>query len=209
MPLAKGSMPWIIIPITLGIITIAPYFLVNLIYLLLLAIIWFLLAGFFVIFFRDPDRQPPPEPKYIVAPADGKIMAIEKVKNSKYKISTFMNVYNVHVNRVPIDGKIIKVTHKMGGFKPAFDKDSDQNERVIITMQTKLGTVEIIQIAGILARRIMPYVEKNQKVVRGERLGIIRFGSRVDLILPAARVRVKVRPGECVHAGTSIMAKIG
>ncbi len=208
MPLAKGSISWIVIPLTLGIISVVPYLIINLIYLLLLAIAWFILTGFFMIFFRDPERVPPENPKYIVAPADGKIMAVEKQQTKSYKITTFMNVHNVHVNRVPIDGKISNVTHKMGGFKPAFDKDSDQNERVIITMTTKLGTVEIIQIAGILARRIVPYVTKDQNVSRGERLGIIRFGSRVDLIVPAARIKPNVKPGDRVHAGVSIIAKM-
>jgi phosphatidylserine decarboxylase len=201
MAIAKGGLNWILVPLTLGIMSIVPYILINLFYLLILAILWFLVAGFFVIFFRDPARVPPKDPSLIVAPADGG-------GKNKVRICTFMNVHNVHVNRMPIDGQILKITHKLGGFKPAYDKDSDQNERVEITVKTKLGKVEIVQIAGILARRIVPYIKETQKLNRGQRIGIIRLGSRVDLILPENKVKLKVKNGMNVQAGTSVIAKI-
>ena len=223
MAIAKSSGQWILTPLTLGIITILPYVFIRLFLLLILAIIWFIITGVFVLFFRDPERVPPANINYILAPADGKINKIEICNSSQntsealkdsgiagsfIRISTFMNIHNVHVNRAPMDGKIIKIDHKLGTFKPAFNKDSDENERVIITMNTKLGTIKVIQIAGIFARRIVPYIEKNSIVRKGERIGIIRFGSRVDLILPCSKVKVKIKVGDKVNAGSSIVAKI-
>lgn len=208
MAIAKGGLNWILVPLTLGIMSIVPYLIIKLFYLIILTILWFLLAVFFVIFFRDPARVPPKDPNLIVAPADGRVIKIGRGEKNKVRICTFMNIYNVHVNRMPIDGQIIKITHKLGGFKPAYDKDSDQNERVEITVKTKLGKVEIVQIAGIMARRIVPYIKENQKLNRGQRLGIIRLGSRVDLILPEHKVKVQVKTGMKVQAGTSVIAKI-
>jgi len=206
MAIAKGGSNWILVPLTLGIMSIVPYVIIRQFYFLILAIFWFIIAGFFVIFFRDPDREPPDDPKLIVAPADGKIIRIDKMNKSYIRICTFMNVHNVHVNRMPIDGQITKITHKLGGFKPAYDKDSEDNERVHITAKTRLGKIEIVQIAGLLARRIVPYVQEGQKVERGQRIGIIRLGSRVDLVLPVNKVEVEI--GMKVQAGTSVIAKI-
>jgi phosphatidylserine decarboxylase len=208
MSIAKGGINWILVPFTFGIMALVPYFITDQLFFVLLAIFWFLFSGFLLIFFRDPLRIPPEDPKLIVAPADGRILNIDKVDRNRIRICTFMNIYNVHVNRMPLDGQIIGIKHKLGGFKPAYDKDSDQNERVEISMQTKLGKVEIIQIAGIVARRIEPYIEEKEKVKRGQRLGIIRLGSRVDVILPRSKVNVLVKTGMNVMAGITPIAKI-
>jgi phosphatidylserine decarboxylase len=208
MSIAKGGLNWILVPLTFGIISIVPYFIIKQFYFLILGILWFIVTVFFLIFFRDPSRVPPKDQNLIVAPADGKILNIDNINRNQIRICTFMNIYDVHVNRMPIDGQIIQLTHKLGGFKPAYNKESDQNERVEISVKTKLGKVDIIQIAGILARRIEPYVEEKEKVKRGQRFGLIRLGSRVDLILPKNKVHVVVKENMKVQAGTSVVAKI-
>ena len=152
---------------------------------LFLSLITFLITIVFIIFFRDPVRK---VGEGIVACADGRIREIIDIKDDDVKnctrISTFMNLYNVHVNRMPIDGTIKNINHSSGYHLPAFRKESDKNERVTITIDTQIGVIKIIQIAGTLARRIYPYVKKGNKLKKGDRIGIIRFGSRVDIYLP-------------------------
>jgi phosphatidylserine decarboxylase len=163
-----------------------------------------------IIFFRDPERE---IGKGIVACADGRIREIKNIKDDYIgdctRISTFMNIYNVHVNRMPIDGTIKNIFHKSGFHLPAFKKESEKNERLIITVDTKIGKIKIIQIAGTLARRIVPYIKKGEKLKKGEKIGIIRFGSRVDIFLPEKRIKgLLVKKGEMVKAGENSIAKI-
>ena len=167
----------------------------------------FLLTGFFLVFFRDPKRK---TGRGIVACADGKIREIIDVKDKDVgncvKISTFMNVQNVHVNRMPVDGIIKDIKHISGSHLPAFKKESEKNERVITIIDTKIGKIKIIQIAGTLARRIVPYIKKGDKLKKGDKIGIIRLGSRVDVYLPIKKVSVKV--GNRIKAGEDSLAKI-
>ncbi|PKK81836.1 MAG: phosphatidylserine decarboxylase family protein [Thermoplasmata archaeon HGW-Thermoplasmata-2] len=165
-----------------------------------------LAALFLAVFFRDPERK---IGEGIVAPADGKISRIDHPEEGYVRICTFMNVHNVHVNRAPMSGKVISVEHIDGKHIPAFDKDSDTNERVIIVMDTKIGNVKIVQIAGAFARRIVPYIEAGHTVEKGERIGIIRLGSRVDLWLPKEKVNLKVKEGDRVKAGETTIAEYG
>lgn len=151
-------------------------------------------------FFRDPERK---IGQGVVSPADGKITKIE-MNRDRVLISIFMNVHNVHVNRMPWDGTIENVDHISGGFVPAFDKDSDTNERFIIRFRTTNGTWEMKQIAGAVARRIVPYVKPGDVLKKGQRFGMIRFGSRVDIDLKIPKgQKVIVSVGDMVLAGTS------
>jgi phosphatidylserine decarboxylase len=120
-----------------------------------------------------------------------------------------MNVWNVHVNRAPIDGKVIYLSHHYGEHLPAFLGDSRKNERVIAILETEIGKVKLIQIAGTFARRVVSYIKKGERVKKGERIGIIKFGSRVDLYLPIEGVkRLCVKPKERVRAGEDRIAEI-
>jgi phosphatidylserine decarboxylase len=214
MNIAKGSKYLIISPIiSLFIFSILFIILREEIIgsiFLLLALITFILSIAFVLFFRDPDRE---VGKGLVACADGKIREILNLKDDDIKdctrISTFMNIHNVHVNRMPIDGTIENMVHISGIHLPAFKKESDKNERVIITVKTKIGLIKIIQIAGTIARRIVPYVQKGSKLKKGDRIGIIRFGSRVDIYLPRKSIKkIFIKKGENVKAGESTIAEI-
>jgi phosphatidylserine decarboxylase len=192
--LAKGSLIWILIPLTLALISIILF--------MPLAVLYILITLFFIVFFRDPDRA---KKDGIVAPADGKITEIIK-KDGFVKIVTVMNIHNVHVNRAPIDGNVKDIEHHNGNHIPAFNKDSENNERLITTLDTKIGEVKIIQIAGAFARRIEPYINKGDNIISGQRIGIIRFGSRVDLYLPENKVKIVVNQGITVKASESQIA---
>jgi phosphatidylserine decarboxylase len=192
--IAKGSLVWILIPLILAAISIFLF--------MPLAVLYILITFFFIIFFRDPDRT---KKDGIVAPADGKITEIMETDGC-IKVVTVMNLHNVHVNRAPIDGKVKDMEHHNGNHVPAFNKESETNERLITTLDTKIGDVKIIQIAGAFARRIEPYIHKEDNIVSGQRIGIIRFGSRVDLLLPKNKVRIVVQKGDNVLAAESQLA---
>ena len=120
-----------------------------------------------------------------------------------------MNLHNVHVNRMPLDGLIKDVVHIFGSHLPAFKKDSARNERVIITIDTDIGLVKLIQISGTLARRIVPYIKKGDKLKKGEKIGIILFGSRVDIYIPSKKIEyINVKLGDKIRAGEKSIAKI-
>ncbi|RLF34079.1 MAG: phosphatidylserine decarboxylase family protein, partial [Thermoplasmata archaeon] len=120
-----------------------------------------------------------------------------------------MNIHNVHVNRMPLDGVIKNIVHLKGSHVPAFRKDSDRNERVVITIDTGIGMLKICQIAGTLARRITPYIKKDDSIRKGTRIGIIKLGSRVDLYLPlSSRIKINIKEGDKVKAGEDTIAKI-
>ena len=214
MIIAKGSKLWILSPFIAFIFFFILFFfikdeVISAIFLFL-SFITFLITIIMIIFFRDPDRS---IGKEIVACADGRIRDISNLKDDDIgdctRISTFMNIYNVHVNRMPISGTIKNIVHKSGFHLPAFKKESDKNERIITIVETKIGLIKIIQIAGTLARRIFPYIEKGNKLKKGEKIGIIRFGSRVDLYLPAKKIKkILVERGDMVKAGENTIAKI-
>ncbi|GLU48965.1 phosphatidylserine decarboxylase [Nocardiopsis ansamitocini] len=149
-------------------------------------------------FFRDPDRGPA-SGRFISA-ADGVVQSIDPQPDGRTRVAVFMNPLNVHVNRAPLAGVVTSIEHRPGGFRPAFDKDSERNERVIWTFDTEMGEVTVIQIAGAMVRRIVPYHAVGQKVEQGERIGLIRFGSRVDVYLPAG-IAPAVEIGQKVRAG--------
>ena len=161
-------------------------------------------------FFRDPKRIIPKQDNLILSPADGKVIKIEDIVDPKSGeklklISIFLSVFNVHANRMPIDGKFNSVNYVKGQFLAAFNhKASDHNERMEISIETKFGLIKVKQIAGLVARRILCYAEKGKKMSAGERLGFIRFGSRTDIILPA-RINLNIEMDQKVFGGETIL----
>ena len=166
----------------------------------IISLVLLFISTFLLFFYRDPYRE---IQKGIVSPADGLVQEAT-MKNGMVRISIFMNLQNVHVNRSPIKGRIISQKHKPGGYSPAFSKDSDKNERLITKLDTKLGTVKMTQIAGFLVRRIVSYVKPESKVRKGERIGLIHFGSRVDLAFEESGIELKVKKGDRILAGQTI-----
>jgi phosphatidylserine decarboxylase len=214
MNIAKGSLSWILILFVIALISLFLFVIFNkeniALFFFFLSIIVFLLTIFLIIFFRDPERI---IGKGITACADGKIREIinidDKDIGSCVGISTFMSVSNVHVNRMVFEGTIKSIKHVSGSHIPAFKKESEKNERVIILIDTKIGKIKIVQIAGIIARRIVPYIKKDDKIRKGERIGIIRLGSRVDVYLPLKKIKkIYVKVGDNVKAGEDTIAEI-
>jgi phosphatidylserine decarboxylase len=173
-----------------------------------------LVVVFIVQFFRDPPREAPGDTRTVVAPADGRIVAVEHARDPylerpALKVSVFMNVFNVHSNRSPVDGEVKKAWYDPGSFvNAAFDKASSENERNALWLRADAGAdVTCVQIAGLLARRIFCYVKAGDRLQRGDRFGFIRFGSRVDVYLPLGS-RVKVELGQAVAAASTVLAEL-
>ncbi len=154
---------------------------------------FFVLFLLFLFFFRDPYRE---TGEGIISPADGVVM------ESGRRIAIFMNLWNVHVNRAPLSGKIMEMKHTPGKHSPAF-MEKGENERLSIKMETEIGMVKVVQIAGIIARRIVPYVREGDVLKKGDRIGIVRFGSKVEVYLPE-NVKIVVREGDKIKAGQTI-----
>jgi phosphatidylserine decarboxylase len=175
---------------------------------------FWLLALFVLQFFRDPAREVPPDRDAVIAPADGRVVSVQKATDpyrqcDALKVSVFMNVFNVHSNRSPVDGQVEQVVYHPGSFlNAALDKASTDNERNALLIRTQ-GEIDVtcVQIAGLIARRILCYVGPGAALTRGQRFGFIRFGSRVDLYLPVS-ARVNVAVGDKVYAGQTIVARI-
>jgi phosphatidylserine decarboxylase len=197
------------------------FFLTSLLLLMVwlpFAIIGFLLTFFVVWFFRDPDRKTPNIKNKIISPADGKICLIDRAKPPKelsmdskemFRICVFMNVFNVHVNRSPVKGTIREIVYKKGQFLNAsLDKASEKNERNSLIIETDDNKEIIVtQIAGLIARRILSFVNNKDKIDAGERFGLIRFGSRVDIYLPEGS-KAAVKIGDTVKAGETIIGSL-
>lgn len=172
--------------------------------------IFSLLLVFSLNFFRDPSREVPEGDNIIISPADGKVTAVTTVDdpdvgdNSKL-VSIFLNVFNVHANRIPISGKVISVNRKSGQFVSAFRHDAaDVNEQVTTLLGTSIGTVKVKQIAGLIARRILCHAKIGKKMNKGDRLGFIMFGSRTDVIFSQS-VNVLVKVGQRVVGTETII----
>mgnify|MGYP001355382148 CR=1 FL=1 len=169
-------------------------------------------AVFALQFFRDPVRVPPTDADAVIAPADGRIVVVEKahdeiLNREALKISVFMNVFNVHSNKSPVDGEVKAVRYTPGRFVNAdLDKASTENERNALHIATPRGDVTCVQIAGLIARRILCYARMGDTLVRGQRYGFIRFGSRVDVYLPVT-ARPAVSIGQKVTGGRTILAR--
>ncbi|HET7832566.1 MAG TPA: phosphatidylserine decarboxylase [Gallionella sp.] len=177
------------------------------------ALAW-LVALFVLQFFRDPARVIPQDVGAVLSPADGRVIKVERTQDpygqrDAILVSVFMNVFNVHSNRSPVDGTVQKVQYFPGKFVNAdLDKASAENERNAVVVQTNDGqTVTFVQVAGLIARRILCYVKPGDQLARGQRYGFIRFGSRVDVYLPLD-AKVKVSIGDKVSATTTILAML-
>ncbi|TAK45899.1 MAG: phosphatidylserine decarboxylase [Betaproteobacteria bacterium] len=173
-----------------------------------------LVAVFVLQFFRDPPREVPDDPRAVVAAADGRVVAVERARDpwlerDALKVSVFMNVFNVHSNRSPVDGRVQKRWYHAGRFiNAALDKASTENERNAVWLRTRTGEdVTCVQVAGLVARRILCYVEEGAELRRGERYGFIRFGSRVDHYLPLD-VEMQAALGDRVRAAESVLARL-
>ncbi len=184
----------------------------------LLSFLGFLITFFILWFFRDPDRNSPNEEGKIISPADGKICLIDSSTPPKelnygneemLRVCIFMNVFNVHVNRSPVKGKIKKIKYKEGSFfNASLDKASEKNERNSIIITTENGTeIVVVQIAGLIARRILSFVNDGDQLNLGERFGLIRFGSRVDVYLPKS-YKSEVKLGDKTIAGETIIGSL-
>ena len=192
----------------------------------IISFIIFSIIAFFMQFFRDPKRRIPKDVGVIVAPADGKVLkgkidylrvvtgqddpVMKQILGDDEKgvlISTFMSPFDVHVQRAPVSGKILKTEYYPGKFKIAMGDVYKENEKNLIIIDSEYGKIGVIQIAGFVARRIVQYVNVGDTVKIGDRLGMIRFGSRVNLIIPYDKFRVMVFEGEKPTAGETIMAK--
>jgi len=175
-----------------------------------LALILLVLAGFVFYFFRDPERALPASPSAVVSPADGRVLeVIEEPLEGRpgNRISIFLSVFNVHVNRSPVAARIESVDYRPGKFYAAMKaRASTENEQNVIRLDSGRGPVIVKQIAGWVARRVLQWKPVGASLARGERLGMIRFGSRVELWLPS-EARVTVRPGENVKGGSSVVAE--
>lgn len=174
------------------------------------------LAAFMAFFFRDPERVPPPVSDAILAPADGKV--VEVIPFTQWQglggerltqVGIFLSPLDVHINRAPAAGTVEAVEHRPGAFHAAWAPGASlQNEQTVIRLRTAGGDIWMKQIAGVLARRIVTWVKPGDKLEAGERVGLIRFGSRTDLILPA-RYAVQVRPGQRAIGGVTVVAVRG
>ena len=167
-----------------------------------------LLAAFFLWFFRDPDREIPAGPGVIVSPGDGKVEDaewIETTAGSRFRVSIFLSVFDVHVNRSPMSGKVTLMEYREGQFLNAMNAESAVlNEQTLIVIDDGKHSVSFKQIAGLLARRIVCDLQTGDAVERGQRMGMIKFGSRVDVLMPAD-VEQRVKPGDRVRGGISVL----
>ncbi|QPC87295.1 phosphatidylserine decarboxylase [Mesorhizobium sp. NBSH29] len=177
-----------------------------------------ILTAWCTYFFRDPERVTPVDDRLVISPADGIVSAVGPAlpprelglgSDEMTRISVFMNVFSCHVNRSPVRGKITRIEHRPGKFLNAeLDKASTENERNGLVVESPNGTVGVVQVAGLVARRILCFVENNTNIGTGERIGLIRFGSRVDVYLPAAATP-RVAVGQTAVAGETVIADFG
>jgi phosphatidylserine decarboxylase len=200
--IARGAPPLILFAPLVAMAGIAAAVLVLERMVLTLLTIPFGLAFLGILFFfRDPEREIGPG---IVSPADGRVLSVDPATRS---VSIFMGVADVHVNRAPLAGVVAGQDHRPGGHAVASRPEAARNERLAWDLETRLGSLRLTQVAGAFARRIVPYVHAGDKVKKGQRIGLVRFGSRVDLVLPPG-CRPTVAAGDRVRAGTSTIAEV-
>ncbi|MGH9398002.1 MAG: phosphatidylserine decarboxylase [Terriglobia bacterium] len=172
------------------------------------AVVFLIAAGFVLNFFRDPERKIPDDPRALVSPADGRVVQMVEEEHSgrlMERVSIFMSPLDVHVNRAPIAGVVMNVAYKPGSFKVASRAEASvENEQNLFTIEGEQGTVYVKQIAGALARRIVFWKKPGQRLARGDRVGLIRFGSRVD-VMAEPGIEWKVKIGDYVRAGSTVL----
>ena len=207
--IVKEGIPFVILPGAAAIIAFFSGF-------VWVAVLLFLLTLFVVWFFRNPERTIPENPLQLISPADGKVIRIEEISSDDHsdrsllKISIFMNVFNVHVNRIPYSGQVVSIRYTPGKFLSAnLDKASELNEKNAVLIRTDDGIeIMIVQIAGLIARRIVCWMKEGMKVKKGERFGLIRFGSRVEVLLPLGSTTLLVKTGDKVRAGETPIGEL-
>ena len=180
-----------------------------------IAVLLLFLTLFVIWFFRNPERTMPENPLQLISPADGKVIGIDEVASEEHpdrtlmKISIFMNIFDVHVNRIPLSGEVLSIRYKPGKFLSAdLDKASALNERNTVLIRTEDGReIRVVQIAGLIARRIVCWLKEGMEVTKGERFGLIRFGSRVELFLPRGTM-LRVKKGDKVRAGETPIGEL-
>jgi phosphatidylserine decarboxylase len=209
--MVREGYPWVLTPLATGLAAGLLYLFWPALPLLLLAMLLLLLAAFMAYFFRDPQRTVPPERDLVVSPADGRVTRVEKLspgeKGSPTVVSIFLSPFDVHINRSPIAGTVIDVTYTKGLFKAATsDRASLVNEQNALTIQGEKMTLVCKQIAGVLARRIVCWKRPGDTLELGERFGLIKFGSRTDLVLPP-EIEVSVSVGARVHGGATVIGR--
>jgi phosphatidylserine decarboxylase len=209
--MVKEGYPWILVPLAAGLLAGLLYLFWASAALLVLALVLLLLAAFMAYFFRDPQRAVPAEAGLVVSPADGRVTRVEKLSTddpqSPTVVSIFLSPFDVHVNRAPIAGSVVDVTYTKGRFIAATsDNASLVNEQNALTIKGEHMTVVCKQIAGVLARRIVCWKRPGDRLELGERFGLIKFGSRTDLVLPP-EVEVEVAVGARVSGGATVIGR--
>ena len=206
MSIAREGWPHILIPLLLGALVALrlPW----------LGLILIVLGAFSAFFFRDPERAIPSDAGLIVSPADGRVVQVvpapadHPLGAGTTQVSIFLSIFNVHINRAPMAGRVSDVRYNKGAFLPAFDdKASLSNEQNAVTLEDGGARVVFTQIAGLIARRIVFWKKPGESVQRGERVGLIKFGSRVDLFLPAG-TEIRVKVGDHVAGGASVIGSL-
>jgi len=205
-PVAKEALPYLGICVLLGVLAywLNPW----------ASLVPGALGAFVAFFFRDPPREIPDQPEAITAPADGRIIQVCEVYEDRFlnqqatRVSIFLSLLDVHLNRSPIGGRVTYLKYERGRFRPAFVSSAPaENERNFIGIQGGRGEALVVQIAGVLARRIVCWMDQGEAVEKGQRFGMIRFGSRTELFLPQAATEVLVQPGDRVKAGETIVGR--
>jgi phosphatidylserine decarboxylase len=207
--MVRDGIPYVIFPGLLALaLIIAAFVWVPLLWIP--AVVFLALMGFMAFFFRDPRRSIPLEPGIIVAPADGKVTIVRPAdgQNAESLVSIFLSPLDVHINRSPIEGEIVDISHKTGKFVMATRADARLlNEQNALTIVGNDITVKCVQIAGVLARRIVCWKQRGERVKCGERFGMIKFSSRTDLLMPS-KVEILVQEGMHVRGGETIIARV-
>jgi phosphatidylserine decarboxylase len=209
--MVREGYPWVLTPLAAGLASGLLYLFWMSLPLLLLAALLLLLAAFMAYFFRDPQRAAPAERDLVISPADGRVTRVEKLSQGEQRspivVSIFLSPFDVHINRSPIAGTILDVTYTKGRFTAATsDNASLVNEQNALTIQGEKMTIVCKQIAGVLARRIVCWKRPGDKLEAGERFGLIKFGSRTDLVLPP-EVEVSVNVGARVRGGVTVIGR--
>ncbi len=206
--MVRDGVPFVVVPLTVALICAVLAF--WLVWFWVGCILFILIAAFMAYFFRNPRRSIPLEPGIIIAPADGKVTIVRQAtpENREALVSIFLSPLDVHINRAPIEGEIVDISYKKGQFMPATrDESRLLNEQNSLTIQGPEITVKCVQIAGILARRIVCWKRRGERVKCGEQFGMIKFGSRTDVLMPS-NVEVVVTEGTHVRGGETIIGRI-
>lgn len=204
MFIVEDGLPYVIVTLLLGAVVL---FIARGSYWAIPGWLIIVIGLFFAYFFRDPVRKINADEHAVLSPADGTVLEVINKPEGK-AVRIFLSVFNVHSQRAPVDGKITNVEYKPGKFLPAMEKDAHiVNEQNKISIESKKGSYKVYQIAGILARRVVSWVKAGDEVKQGQKIGFIKFGSQVDIEMPASAT-IQVKEGEKVRAGITVLAEI-